>query len=341
VPCADASLREPPAGAPRARLAAVALAALAIALAVGAATASAEEPAVHFPRDHLAHPATGIEWWYVTGVVRGSDGRRYSIFYTLFRRSGFVLPVSQVIDLGSGARVGRSERLAPATLGTQALDVSAAGARLRYEPGSNRWSFGASGPGYALSIEATPAKPYALHGGDGVIGQSDAGRSFYYSSTRMRATGTIVHGARRIAFTGDAWFDHQWGNFENDDRAFNWDWFSCRFDDRTELMLYRFRDAHGRPLTAYASGTFVSRSGRAVPLHAFTVAAGRRVLAASGRRWPLDWQLRVPAEHLSLSLRSIVRDQLFHGTVVPTFWEGAATVQTGKPGLCFVEQSYR
>src|SRR5437899_19327 len=51
---------------------------------------------VALPRDHYAHPAARIEWWYVTGVVRGRDGRRYSVFFTLFRRAGLVLPISQV-----------------------------------------------------------------------------------------------------------------------------------------------------------------------------------------------------------------------------------------------------
>ena len=50
--------------------------------------------------------------------------------------------------------------------------------------------------------------------------------------------------AKRSSFTGTAWFDHQWGNFANVPSASHWDWFSCRFDDRTELMLYRFRDGH-------------------------------------------------------------------------------------------------
>ena len=60
---------------------------------------------VRLPRDHYGH-AAGIEWWYVTGLVRGTDGRRYSVFFTLFKRGAFVLPVSQVVDL----EIGRARR---------------------------------------------------------------------------------------------------------------------------------------------------------------------------------------------------------------------------------------
>jgi predicted secreted hydrolase len=316
--------------------------ALAAVVALAAGGAGTAGPRVELPRDHYAHPPAGIEWWYVTGVVRGRDGRRYSVFFTLFRRGGLVLPVSQVIDLRSGVRVGHSERVGQAAATTNGLDLSAGGARLRYEPRDDRWTVSASAGQYRLQLVASPEKPYVLHGGgSGYIRQSVAGPSAYYSATRMSARGFVERGGTRVSFTGTAWFDHQWGSFDRDPRAFNWDWFSCRFDDRTELMLYRFRDRSGKPLDAYRDGTYVLRDGRSREVRRFDAAQEGRVLTASGRRWPLDWQVSVPAERLRLTLRSIVRDQLFHGVLVPTFWEGAATVSGSKRGLCFVEETYR
>ena len=91
-----------------------------------------------------------------------------------------------------------------------------------------------------------------------MIRQSLAGRSHYYSATRMRATGTLRVGGKKVALGGESWFDHQWGSYRDDPRAFDWDWFSCRFDDDTELMLYQFLDRQtGRPLAGFANGTFV------------------------------------------------------------------------------------
>ena len=90
---------------------------------------------------------------------------------------------------------------------------------------------------------------------------------------------------RRIAFSGDAWLDHQWGSFQADPRAFNWDWFSCRFHDRTELMLYRFRDREtGTPLAAFRNGTFVRRDGTSTPVTHFTA-------TSDGAHWPQTWTL--------------------------------------------------
>jgi predicted secreted hydrolase len=315
--------------------------ALAVLAAALAAVAAAAGPRVTLPRDHYAH-AAGIEWWYVTGLARGQDGHRYSVFYTLFKRGGLVLPVSQVVDLSSGALVGHTEAIGRATLGARSLDVATAGATLRYAGETDTWTFGARGPGYSLALVARPEKPYVLHGGGtGYIAQSQAGLSAYYSATRMAATGSIVHGGRKIPFVGTAWLDHQWGNFVDDPRAFNWDWFSCRFDDRTELMLYRFRTRAGRPLAANRNGTFVRRDGSGRQVTAFSVVPGARVLDEAGHRWPLDWTLHVPALGLTETVHSLSRNQLVRNAVLPTFWEGASSATGTKRGYCFVEETYR
>jgi predicted secreted hydrolase len=73
----------------------------------------------------------------------------------------------------------------------------------------------------------------------------------------------------------------------------------------------------------------------------FQALPGRDALDAAGRRWPLDWQLRVPSLGLGEQLRSLLRDQLVRNTIVPTFWEGAAHAAGSRTGTCFVELSYR
>jgi predicted secreted hydrolase len=280
-------------------------------------------PQLHFPRDHFGHRA-GVEWWYFTAYVDGSDGHRYSVFFTLFKRAGFVLPVSQVVNLDTGKKVGHSENLVRAT----GIPFSSKVAGLRYDPARNTWIVRVSTPGYALRFSARPLKQYVLHGGGTGVVPQGTGTSHYYSATRMTSRGSFGG----TAFTGTAWFDHQWGDFATTPSAQHWDWFSCRFDDRTELMLYRFRDGH-------ADGTFVDRSGRGRVVGAFDAIAGTRVFRAAGRRWLLDWTVRVPAEHLKLRLHAAVPDQLFHGILVPTFWEGALTASGTKTGICFVEET--
>jgi predicted secreted hydrolase len=309
-------------------------------LAVTAATALAAGETIRFPRGHYAHPGAGIEWWYLSGEGDGSDGHRYSVFFALFRRGALALPVSQVVDLTTGRIVAHSESVGPAAFGRSALNVVLPAARLSYSPAANTWRIAASSAGYELSLSAAPVKPYVLHGGGGgVISQSTGGPSAYYSATRMRASGTIDRGGVRVALTGAAWLDHQWGDFVNDRAAFYWDWFACRFSDDTELMAYRFLTPGGLPLSRYEEGTFVSADGTGRRVTSFSALPGVRRLRAEGRTWPLDWSLAVPSEHLSLRLRSLAPDQLVRGTILPPFWEGAASATGTKQGACFVEEA--
>ena len=209
------------------------LAALGAALAF-AATAAATLPHVRLPRGHYAHSAAGVEWWYVTADVRGSDGHRYSVFVTLFRRGGLVMPVSQVVNLDSGARVGRSESIVPALVGSTSVDVRTPAATLRYDPRANTWSLGAFGLRYGVRLTVTPQKPYALHGGGtGIVGVGNI-ESGYYSATRTRVEGTFSSGAGSISFRGTAWFDHQWVERAAVLSLPKWDWFACQFDDGTD-----------------------------------------------------------------------------------------------------------
>jgi predicted secreted hydrolase len=304
---------------------------------------AAAGPQAQFPRAHFGHPQSSIEWWYSSALARDTAGTRYLVFFALFSGSGTLASVSQVTNLSSGATVGHSEKLAFGTVGPSSLAVRAGATRLSYSPRSDTWAFSAGGPGYTISLRQRATKPYALHGnGTGLIRQSLAGSSNYYSATRLAATGTLRADGKTLRLTGESWLDHQWGDFRDDARAYNWDWFSCRFDDRTELMLYQFRDRKtGRPLEAYRSGTWVLANGTTRGITGFDAEHGPRVLRAAGRAWPLDWQLSVPSLRLSESVRAIVPDQLVRNNVLPTFWEGASAATGSRTGTCVVELSYR
>jgi predicted secreted hydrolase len=319
------------------------VAALALALSLAAAPAvAAGTPPVQLPRDHYGHPRSGIEWWYFTALVHDPSGARYSVFFTLFSSRGFFVPVAQVVDLRTRAVVGHSEALAPGAPGSSTVDVDATGSRLTFRPRTNTWSFSVSRPGLHVSLSQRPEKPYALHGGGtGVIRQSVAGTSHYYSATRMRATGTLHIGGRTVTLTGESWFDHQWGDYADDPRAFNWDWFSCRFDDRTELMGYEFLDRTGRPLPGLANGTFVAADGRTTAIAGFEATHEGEALRAAGRIWPLDWRLRASSPKLGETVAALFADQLVRNTILPTFWEGVSEAKGTRSGPCFVEISRR
>src|SRR5581483_9101579 len=106
---------------------------------------------------------------------------------------------------------------------------------------------------YALHLELRDEKPPALHHG-GYITYPPEGGSYYYSRTRLAASGTL----NGESVSGIAWMDHQWGNFVIAARG-GWDWYSLQLDDDTELMLYVLRDAAGATTAVY--GSYVAADG--------------------------------------------------------------------------------
>ena len=74
----------------------------------------------------------------------------------------------------------------------------------------------------------------------------------------MAATGTVTLGDETLAVEGDAWFDHQWGDFISVG-AGGWDWFAVNLDDGTDLTLSLVRAADGTYPLVY--GTLVDADG--------------------------------------------------------------------------------
>jgi len=60
---------------------------------------------------------------------------------------------------------------------------------------------------------------------------------------------------QELTVKGKSWFDKQWGPFHLFDTASYWEWFSIRFFDDEEIMLFAF------PQHPYYDGTFIGKDG--------------------------------------------------------------------------------
>jgi predicted secreted hydrolase len=332
-------------GIGRTRLAAavaVAVAVLAGSAAAWAATLPTLSPVV-LPRDHGAHPAFQIEWWYTAGTVADARGHDYFWFATIWSGSGFLLGRVNVVDLRADRTVLSKEYVAagaPAQ-GQTRMDVD--GFALGWQPSGplGRWSIDAPAPGGGqLSLSLTPVQPYVLNGSRGIVAEGPGGSSAYYSAPRLAASGTLVLHGRTIPVSGQGWLDHQWGNFAMNSASWHWNWFACQLRDGSDLMLYQFIDPSGRP-TGVQSGTYVRRPGRVAHVHRFTVQplAPKIRPAGATATYPLRWRLEVPAAHLDITLAARARHQFIANQYLPGFWEGAAAITTGATGGCIVEST--
>lgn len=331
---------------------------------------------VQLPRDDGPHDRL-TEWWYYTGHLRGPDGSRFGFEYVVFRAERGELPVTWASHLALtdetgdafhyaqraeiGPAVDRSPRdpagrptgVALAVTGFDPADP----ARRPGTPwtmagggGSDTLVAAASGDevagdpvaafGLDLGLQAT--RPPALHDTDGYVDFGPAGGSYYYSRTRMAATGTVTLDAETFAVEGDAWFDHQWGDFISVGGG-GWDWFAVNLDDGTDLTLSLVRAADGTYPLAY--GTLVEPGGTTGHLDqaAFTVEATDRWTSAStGRTYPAAWTITVPSRDLEIRLSPTVAHQELdtRDTTGVVYWEGSQVVQATRDGAPLGGQAY-
>ena len=308
---------------------------------------------VVFPRDDAPHDRL-TEWWYYTGHLRDERGGEWGFEYVIFRAERGRFPVSWASHLAvtdeTGGRFTYAQRneigpqvdrspdggfdlllggggAAPwAMRGRDGVDQLTAQA----EASETRGDVAPIGLDLALSAETGPA----LHDGDGWIDFGPAGSSYYYSRTRMAASGTIEVDGAALDVTGTAWFDHQWGDFIALGGG-GWDWFAVNLSDGTDLMLSLIRDRDGSYPLVY--GLLVEPDGgfRHLPREAFTVEVTARWRSPeTGAEYPAGWRIELPGESLVIELAPTVADQELdtRPTTGVVYWEGSQVVRATRDG---------
>ena len=288
---------------------------------------------VVFPDDEGAH-RDALEWWYYNGHLTDDDGREYGFHFVVFqaRRPGWPpVYVAQmgVTDVAASDHVGGGANfLQPGGDREDSLSISGSGWSLDIGDGSHQIEGIAEGASLTLSLE--PRKPPALHNGTGWLSIS-SGWTYYYSWTRMEASGVLRFGDREVQVRGEAWMDHQWGDFSIRGYPSGWQWIAVQLDDGTDLMITEARDADGAVEALY--GTFVGASGETVPLEGARDGIVLETLSSwtsphTGGEYPSGWRLRVASLGLDLILQPVVADQEIAPTrFVPiVYWEGKALV---------------
>lgn len=320
--------------------------------------------AFELPKDGAPHNNI-IEWWYYTGHVK-DDTHDFGFELALFQQDlenllGKPVPPSQrfgfmchvaILDKTKGqhaytqgiATKYGSWSADPIVLETLNCHVELSGDGHDHIVGSIPEGEEKKGlPGeWRFDLDVDSIKPVAHHGIDGLIPMSVAGDSYYYSFTRMDAAGQIITPDGTFDVTGQAWMDHQWGDFET--MAFKgWDWWSMQFDDGWEIMLFQFRDWDG--VLVEQSGTLIDPDGYSTPLDgldAFTVTSLRTWASTeTDGIYPLDWDITIKELDWNLQIRTDVDAQEMPN-VAKNYWEGATRIsgtRSGVPttGLGYVE----
>jgi len=328
-----------------------------------------------FPRDHGPHPGFRTEWWYLTGNLTGPRGEPFGFQLTFFRsaldpdggaRSASPWRTNQAYMAHLALTDGRRgafhsfERFARAALGLAGAEVQPF--RVWVEDweirGSDREGregaededgifplhLHAAEAGVGLRLALVPEKPLVLQG-DGGLSQKgpEAGNaSYYYSFTRLRASGSVFLEGDTTEVQGRAWLDREWSTSALSDGQVGWDWFALQLEDGHDLMVYQLRGGDGT-VHPVSEGIWVDPEGEALRIREEEVVV--EVLQPwrspiDGARYPGRWQISIPRLDLALTVTPLIPDQEMALTF--RYWEGAVRAQgvrRGRPvrGAGYVE----
>jgi predicted secreted hydrolase len=348
-----------------------------IAVPAARPSAVADPVQIEFPRDDGPHDRL-TEWWYYTGHLRAAGGARFGFEYVIFRAERGSYPTSWVSHLAvtdeSGDRFLYSQRLEagpqvdrsprgpdgqPSSfdLALEGFDPSTPAATERPAwtmvggDGADRLSAALSSDeaaragvpgGLGLDLRLRTSNPPVRHGADGWIDFGPAGGSYYYSRTSLTAAGTLTVDGVPLTVVGEAWFDHQWGDFISVGGG-GWDWFALDLADGTDVTISLVRDADGSYPLIYGTLVAADRSVRHLERDAFTVTVTARWTSpASGADYPAGWKIEIPGDDLIISLRPTVADQELdtRATTGVVYWEGSQVVRATRAGTPLGGEAY-
>ena len=333
---------------------------------------------IELPRDDGPHDRL-TEWWYYTGHLQADDGRHFGFEAVVFHAQRGSVPDAWASHLALtdeagqhfyysqrsevGPQVDRSPRdaagipygfdldvagLSPALIESGA-PATATPWRLSGSNGLDRIDAAlapeeatAAGASFGLGLSLRALKAPVLHQGDGFIDFGPAGSSYYYSRTRLAASGELELNGQRLQVSGIAWFDHQWGDFVSVG-AGGWDWFAINLDDGTDITVSVVRDEHAIPLLQY--GTLVRPSGSVLDLQnsdQLGVGANNGTWESSrtGVAYSVSWSILIG--DLDIELSPTVQNQELdtRATTGVVYWEGSQVVTGSRGSLPITGQAY-
>lgn len=302
---------------------------------------------ISLPADEASH-TDPVEWWYYSGIMEDENNNDYGFHFVIFQvtnpetgDAGYMSHAS-VFDVTAehreqSVRFGVGAQAQPQT----GFEFSVGDWTLSGDDGTH--SFAATTDTFAFDLTVEATKPAVLHNETGYL-EALNGWTYYYSWTNMDLNGTLTVDGRELDVTGEAWMDHQWGDFVVSGYPSGWQWFAVSMDNNYELMVAEARESDGQVITY---STLVDPSGATTHVDGEDVTI--EVLDTwtsphTGGEYPAGWRITIPAHELSMTLMPLLDDQEFTLAFPPNtiYWEGLTETDItfgGRPvdGSAYVE----
>jgi predicted secreted hydrolase len=232
-----------------------------------------------FPKDHGRHDGFKLEWWYFTGNLHDSSGRKFGYQLTFFRSAfnpnsatrpsawgmtDVYFAHAAVSDIGNKTFLFKDllERSRPglAFSSDQTMDVALLDWSCKLTDGKIKLA--AAEKNFAIDLQCGDGHGPVLEGPGGVNtkGHHPGQASYYYSMTRLKTTGSLTVHGKQFQVDGLSWMDHEFSSDAMAKNQVGWDWMGLQMNDGADLMIYRMRDANGS--SDYLSGTRIAADGQ-------------------------------------------------------------------------------
>ena len=223
-----------------------------------------------FPKDHGSHPNYKIEWWYITGHVKGDDNDYIGFESTFFRigqkeESDIHLAHMAITDI-KRQNFYHEERLNKegwnAYSKTGDLDLKNGNWTLKRSKDNEFFLNFSVKSDFLINLKLTPQKPLVIFGEDGISkkGPSKTAASHYITFSRLGVSGTILSDKKELKVTGNAWMDHEISSSQLDENQVGWDWVSVQLNDNREVMAYILRTKDGS-ISDFSKLVWISEDG--------------------------------------------------------------------------------
>jgi predicted secreted hydrolase len=292
---------------------------------------------VRLPADDSQHDDE-MEWWYWTGHLKTPDAGSYGFEEVFFRTSvaGVVSQLANVALTDIGAQKFRySSGLAAGAPTTVTNGFSLAIARDTAVGGDGHDTLHGTPQDSTFDLTLDSVKAPVLENGTGYITYTSGGWTYYYSRMLLDVTGTLSVGdGGTVPVTGEAWFDHQWGELLQEVTQ-GWEWFSIQLDDGRDMML-NFALVSGSPGPGYGTLSDARCHDTVIGASDLTMTStGTWKSPHTGCTYPSGW--RVTYRGLNLVITPDLDDQELYASGGPTYWEGSSTVTGDATGKSYVE----
>jgi len=276
-------------------------------------------------------------WWYITGYLKDDNDSLYSYQYTAlrFRIFGINLTVLQLAltDFQTKKHYYKQNFK---LFGKKHFkgDLIKFSKKVYLQKNEKNMLLNVETDDFSFELNLDKGKGAFWHGDNGVLvmglPEDPKQRTVYYSYPNMPTTGELtIKDKTNIKVVGKSWFDRQWGPYSFMESKTHWEWFSLRFFDEEEVMLFSF------PQNNNGDGTYINKENKRVNVKNYTIKE-KELIKINDFTFSKGWNITMPG----IKEETYTIKPLMDGQMNLAYFELLAEIinKEGKSvGLCFVE----